>query len=69
MRAAASFKEATRLAKEAGLTLPTVNVALGELERLGIAEEVAGRKRGRVFAYRRYAQILGEGTAPLDEMP
>ena len=61
------YLTATRLAKEAGLTLPTVNVALGELERLGIAEEITGRKRGRVFAYRRYAQILGEGTAPLDE--
>lgn len=33
---------------------PTVNAALADLERLGIVEEVTGRKRGRVFRYRRY---------------
>ena len=28
-------------------------------------DEVTGRKRGRVFCYRRYLAILGEGTDPL----
>jgi hypothetical protein len=36
-----------------------------ERERFGIREEVTGRKRGRVFSYRRYLAILSEGTDPL----
>ena len=32
---------------------------------LGIVREITGRKRGRVFAYTRYLDILGEGTEPL----
>jgi Fic family protein len=48
-----------------GLTAPTVNAALADLERLGVVEEVTGRKRGRVFAYRSYLAILNEGTTPL----
>jgi hypothetical protein len=42
-----------------------VNAALADLERLGIVEEVTGRRRGRVFGYRRYLAILSEGTDPL----
>ncbi|WP_206453811.1 Fic family protein [Aurantimonas marina] len=48
-----------------GLSAPTVNAALADLERMGVLEEVTGRKRGRVFSYRRYLAILSEGTAPL----
>ena len=44
---------------------PTVNAALIDLERFGVVEEVTGRKRGRVFSYRRYLAILHEGTDPL----
>lgn len=46
-------------------SMPTVNAALADLERLGIVEEVTGRKRGRVFGYRRYLAILSEDTEPL----
>ena len=59
------FVTATMLVERTGLTAPTVNAALADLERLGIVEEVTGRKRGRVFGYRRYLAILGEGTEPL----
>ena len=54
-----------QLVERTGLTAPTVNAALADLERLGIVEEVTGRKRGRVFAYRGYLSILNEGTTPL----
>ncbi|MEQ8344264.1 MAG: hypothetical protein RIB84_03595 [Sneathiellaceae bacterium] len=47
------------------MSAPTVNAALADLARLGIVEEVTGRRRGRVFGYRRYLAILGEGTDPL----
>jgi len=46
---------------------PTTDAALADLVRLGIAEEVTGRRRGRVFGYRAYLDILSEGTAPLPD--
>ena len=54
-----------QLVERTGLTAPTVNAALADLERLGIVEEVTGRRRGRVFGYRAYLDILNEGTDPL----
>ena len=59
------FHTANQIVQMTGLSAPTVNVALADLERLGIVEEVTGRKRGRVFSYRRYIAILNEGTDPL----
>ena len=35
------------------------------LAELGIAREVTGRRRGRLFAYDGYLSILNEGTEPL----
>ena len=32
---------------------------------LGIVEETTGRERHRLFIYRRYLEILNEGTEPL----
>ena len=59
------FVTSNQLVERTGLPSPTVNAALADLERLGIVEEVTGRKRGRVFGYRRYLAILSEGTDPL----
>lgn len=59
------FLTATHIVRQTGLSMPTVNAALTDLERCGIVEEVTGRKRGRVFGYRRYLAILNEGTDPL----
>lgn len=59
------FLTAGQLAEHTGLTMPTVNAALADLERLGIVEEVTGRRRGRVFGYRHYLGLLNEGTDPL----
>lgn len=59
------FVTSNVLVEKTGLTAPTVNASLGELERLGIVNEVTGRRRGRVFSYRAYLDILNEGTAPL----
>jgi hypothetical protein len=38
---------------------------MGELSELGIAREITGRRRNRLFAYDGYLAILGEGTQPL----
>lgn len=59
------FATANTLVGKTGLSAPTVNAALADLQRLGIVEEVTGRRRGRVFSYRAYLDILSEGTAPL----
>lgn len=59
------FVTAGQLTKRTGLTMPTVNAALADLVRLGIVEEVTGRRRGRVFGYRNYLRLLNEGTDPL----
>jgi Fic family protein len=53
---------ATKLSK---LTLPTVNATFERLVKLGILQEITGKKRGRVFAYKSYVDILNEGTQPL----
>lgn len=59
------FLTSNQLVQQTGLSSPTVNTALADLQRLGIIEEVTGRKRGRVFSYRRYLSVLNEGTDPL----
>jgi len=59
------FLTANQLVERTGLSAPTVNAVLADLERLGVIDEITGRKRGRVFGYRRYPAILSEGTEPL----
>lgn len=59
------FLISNQLVQKTGLSAPTVNAALADLEKMGIVEEVTGRKRGRVFGYQRYLAILSEGTDPL----
>jgi len=55
------FLTATTAAELSGLTEPTVNAAFAQLQLLGLVEEITGRKRGRVFAYRNYLDILSAG--------
>ena len=55
------------LADALKLSIPTVTIALDHLVRLGIAREVTGRRRARIFGYSRYLKILSEGTEPLRE--
>lgn len=52
----------TAAADGTDLTFPTVSSAMNQLARLGIVEEVTGRDRGKLFAYREYLQILGAGA-------
>ena len=48
----ATLREAT------GLTTPTINSLLRELESRGIIKESTGRARDRVYVYRRYIEAL-----------
>ncbi len=48
-----------------GLTKPPVSRAIEHMVERGILAETTGRQRDRVFAYRRYLDLLAEGTEPL----
>ncbi len=52
-------------AELAGVSFPTATSALARLQEIGIVDEVTGKLRGRVFAYRRYLALLSEGTEPI----
>lgn len=52
-------------AKAVKLSIPTVTVALNHLVRIGIVEEVTGKRRDRLFTYSRYFNLVSEGTEPL----
>jgi Fic family protein len=44
-----------------GLTPATVNKTLAHLERIGVVAELTERRRGRVFAYRAYVELINAG--------
>ncbi len=54
-----------QLAARAQVSFPTAAKAVEHLAALGIAREVTGGRRNRVFAYDAYLAILGEGAEPL----
>lgn len=54
-----------KLAKELNLTPPTVRKSLGHLAELGVVREATGRRRGQLFVYQGYLDILNQGTEPL----
>lgn len=56
------YLTATAAVRRSGLTMPTVNGALAELEKLGLVTEITGRKRGRVFCYKAFLEILSEAA-------
>jgi Fic family protein len=50
------------LAEQTGLSMPTVNAALKALSSNGLTTEITGQKRGRLYSYQEYLQVLNEGT-------
>lgn len=58
-RPIASLQE---LANRAELSFPAVTSGMQILEKLGVARELTGNKRNRLFGYDQYLAILGEGT-------
>lgn len=53
------------IAKDIGLSAPTIRNAIAILEEAGIVREITGKRRQRVYAYTDYLAILSEGTEPL----
>jgi Fic family protein len=60
------FLTTSKAVQKTGLTKPTINAAFDQLLKLGIIEEVTKKRRGRVYAYKAYLDILNEGGEPLD---
>lgn len=53
------------LSQEIGMSEPTARVALDHLQQLNIVKEITGKKRNRVYVYKKYLDILEQGTDPL----
>ncbi len=51
-----------KLAAETKLSVPAVTSALASMTELGLVREITGRKRGRVFAYAPYLDVLQAET-------
>jgi hypothetical protein len=45
-----------------GTTKPTAAKAIAVLREADVLDEITGRRRDRVYAYRRYLSVLAEGT-------
>jgi len=57
-----SFKE---ICRRTGLSFPAATTGMNVLLELGVARELTGRRRNRLFAYDRFLSLLTEGTEPL----
>jgi Fic family protein len=56
---------AAALTRMTGLTMPTVNLGIEKLRAAGIAKEITGKRRGRVFAYEAYLALLESSAGGL----
>ena len=52
----------SNLIKKLPLTAPAIHNAVDKLEKLGILDEITGKKRGKIYLYKEYHDILREGT-------
>ena len=50
------------LSAETKISQPTVSKALAALQEANIIEEVTGKKRKRLYAYKRYLDLMNQGT-------
>ena len=57
--------DSAHLSAATGLVPNTVNKVLKALISAGIVEEVTGRGRNRIYVYRKYLDVMNEGTEPL----
>lgn len=58
---------ASLLTKELKMTAPTTRSTLHHLKSLGILEEISGKKRDKIYIYRKYLNILEDGAEPFSK--
>lgn len=56
------------LSKELNMTAPTARSAIKHMLKLGILEEISGKKKDTVYIYKKYLNILENGTEPLKKL-
>ena len=49
----------------AKLSEPTAAAVLAQMTDLGLAREITGKQRGKLYSYFPYVDLLAEGTEPL----
>ena len=54
-----------QLCNTSAMTFPTASKAMQQLVSTGIARELTGQRRNRIFVYDAYLTILNEGGEPL----
>ncbi len=54
------------IASSVGRTFTAVTAGLERLIDLGIVHEITGQRRSRVFAYKRFIEMISAGTEPLE---
>lgn len=59
------FITIAQAAERTGISFPAVNGAIKHLEDLGVAREITGKSRKRLYIYDQYINILNEGTEPI----
>ncbi|HOX29497.1 MAG TPA: helix-turn-helix domain-containing protein, partial [bacterium] len=59
------FITIAQAAERTGISFPAVSGAVKHLEDLGIAREITGKSRKRLYIYDQYINILNEGTEPI----
>ena len=59
------FTSIPTMASRTGLTYPTAKTALKHLQELGIVTALSREGRRQSYGYRRYVEILSQGTEPL----
>lgn len=57
------------LAGALGMTAPTARSALNHMTSIGVLEETSGKKRDKVYVYRKYLDILEAGAEPFSSIP
>jgi ribosomal protein S25 len=55
------------LAKKLQMTQPTARSALNHLKSIGVLEEISGKKRDKIYIYRKYLDILEDGAEPFSK--
>ncbi|MBI3985732.1 MAG: Fic family protein [Lentisphaerae bacterium] len=54
-----------RVSEKTGIVQSSVSNVLRAMTEMGLAKELTGQKRNRLFCYDRYLKVLSEGTEPL----
>ncbi len=53
------------LAQELDMTAPTARTALNHMVNIGIIKEISNKQRDKIYIYKKYLDILEDGTKPL----